>query len=168
MVEITKRVKIDVSAGRVWEVLADFGKVKPWAPTVVESYIIDKSKKKKRVGTMRVLRYSSKKEIEEVVTAWQERKGFTVEFPAAGGAIKSFKQEWALEGTKDDAVVTVTLRAQAKWGFLGRVLEFIMFKKHFSRELTLALAGLKHYMETGEEVDPKSTQLPISSVEFKR
>ncbi len=168
MIDITKRVKIDVSAGRVWEVLADFGNVKPWAPTVMESYIVDKAKKNKRVGTMRVLRYSSKKEIEEVVTAWQERKGFTVEFPLSGGAIKSFKQEWALEGTKDDAIVTVSLHAQAKWGFFGRVLELMMFKKHFSRELTLALAGLKHYVETGEEVDPKTTKLPISAVEFRR
>ncbi len=168
MIEITKRVKIDVSAARVWEVLSDFGNVKPWAPTVVESYIIDKSKKKKRVGTVRVLRYTSKKEIEEVVTAWQERKGFTVEFPVSGGAIKSFQQEWALEGNKDEGVVTVNLRAQTKWGFLGRILEFFMFKKHFSRELTLALAGLKHYVETGEEVDSKQTDIPISSVEFKK
>lgn len=168
MIEITKRVKIDASAGRVWEVLADFGKVKPWAPTVLESYIIDKSKKKKRVGTMRVLRYTSKKEVEEVVTAWQERRGFTVEFPRAGGAIKSFSQQWALEGSKDEAVVTVHIRSETKWGFLGRVLEFIMFKKHFSRELTLALAGLKYYVETGEEVDGKKTELPIKSVEFKK
>jgi hypothetical protein len=168
VIEITKRVKIADSAARVWEVLADFGKVSPWAPTVVESYIIDKSKKKKRVGSVRVLRYTSRKEIEEVVTAWQERKGFTVEFPMAGGAIKSFSQQWALEGTKDEAVVTVSLRSETKWGFLGRLLEFIMFKKHFSRELTLALAGLKHYVETGEEVDSKMTELPIRSVEFKR
>ena len=168
MIEITKRVKIDVSAGRVWDVLEDFGNVKPWAPTVVESYIIDKAKKKKRVGTVRVLRYSSKKEVEEVVTAWQERRGFTIEFPRAGGAIKSFSQQWALEGTKDEAVVTVNLRSETKWGFFGRFLEFIMFKKHFSRELILALAGLKHYVETGEEVNSKKTKLPISSVEFKR
>ncbi len=168
MIDITKRVKIDVSAARVWEVLADFGNVKPWGPTVVDSYIVDKSKKNKRVGTMRVLRYTSKKEIEEVVTAWQERKGFTVEFPHSGGAIKSFSQEWALEGNKDEGVVTVNVRSEMKWGFLGRVLEFFMFKKHFSRELTLALAGLKHYVETNEEVDSKMTKLPISSVEYKK
>jgi hypothetical protein len=168
VIDITKRVKIDVSAARVWEILADFGNVRPWGPTVVESYIVDKSKKKKRVGTVRVLRYTSKKEIEEVVTAWQERRGFTVEFPVSGGAIKSFSQEWALDGNKDEGVVTVHLRSETKWGFLGRILEFFMFKKHFSRELALALAGLKHYVETGEEVDSKMTKLPIRSVEFKK
>jgi ribosome-associated toxin RatA of RatAB toxin-antitoxin module len=168
VIDITKRVKIDASAAKVWEVLADFGNVKPWAPTVVESYIIDKSKKKKRVGTVRVLRHTSKKEIEEVVTAWQERRGFTVEFPISGGAIKSFSQEWALEGNKDEGVVTVHLRSETKWGIIGRFFEIMMFKKHFSRELILALAGLKHYVETGEEVHEKETKLPIRSVEYKK
>ena len=168
MREITKRIKIEVSAARVWEVLADFGNVTPWGPTVVESYVIDKSKKQKRVGTVRVLRHHSKKEIEEVVVAWRERKGFTVEFPSSGGAIKSFKQEWALEGTKDEAQVTVHLCYETRFGFIGGFLNLIMFKKHFSRELTLALAGLKHYIETGEEVDIKTKTLPIGSVEFKR
>ncbi len=168
MREITKRVTIDASAGRVWEVLADFGNVAPWGPTVVESRIIDKSKKNKRVGTVRVLRHRSNKEVEEVVSAWQERKGFTVEFPVAGGAIKSFSQQWSLEGTKDEALVTVIMRYDVRWGVLGRFLDLIMLKKHFSRELTLGLAGLKHYVETGEEVSAKSTQLPIGSVEFKK
>lgn len=168
MREITKRVTIDASAGRVWEVLADFGKVAPWAPTVIESRILDKSKKNKRVGTARMLRHRSNKEVEEVVTAWQERKGFTVEFPMAGGAIKSFSQQWSLEGTKDEAQVTVVMRYDTRWGLVGRFVDLIMLKKHFSRELTLALAGLKHHVETGEEVNAKSTKLPISSVEFKR
>ncbi|MBE9531379.1 MAG: SRPBCC family protein [Proteobacteria bacterium] len=168
MIDITKRVKIDVSAARVWEVLADFGNVKPWGPTIIESYIAEKANKKQRVGTTRVLKYSSKKETEEVVTAWQERKGFTVEFPRSGGAIKSYRQVWALEGNKNEGIVTVNLRSETKWSFIGRFLEIVMFKKHFSRELTLALAGLKHYAETGEEIDSKETKLPIRSVEFKR
>jgi hypothetical protein len=165
---ITKRVKIDVSAGRVWDVLEDFGKVKPWGPTVIESYISDKGKKNKRVGMMRVLRHHSKKEVEEVVTAWQERKGFTVAFPGVVGSLKSYSQEWSLEGNKDEAQVTVVVRYELKWGFFGNFLNFIVFKKHFNRELALALAGLKHYVETGEEVDMKSKNLPISAVEFKK
>ena len=47
-------------------------------------------------------------------------------------------------------------------------MEILMFKKHFSRELTLALAGLKYYVETGEEVNEKETKLPIRSVEYKK
>ena len=40
-----------------------------------------------------------------------------------------------------------------KFGFVGALMDRLMVKKQFSKAIPGILAGLKHYAETGEQVD---------------
>ena len=60
-------------------------------------------------------------------------------------------------------LVTCTLDYEVGLGPLGRSLNAALLHRMFARSLVGMLAGLKHHVETGEEV-AATTSLPVSEV----
>ena len=56
-------------------------------------------------------------------------------------------------------MVEVSPEFQLKFGVLGVVMERLMFGSQFRKGMAGLLSGLKHYVETGEEVANKVPSL---------
>jgi carbon monoxide dehydrogenase subunit G len=146
---LTKRISINASADKVWGVLADFGGVAKWAPTVVESHLTTEANG--GVGAKRMLAVSTGESVEEVVVEWNEGRSFTFQIPAGlASVVKMLQETWTVEPALKESVVAVTMDYTMKYGIIGTALDSLMVGRALRKMLAQNLAGLKHHIETGE------------------
>jgi hypothetical protein len=160
--ELTKRIAIGAPTDKVWEVLADFGNVASWAPTIVDSR--STTEVNRGVGARRMLDHKSGMVLEEVIVEWNEGHSFIFEIPNGLGPIKNLRESWSVEPAPEGSVVVVIMNFEMKLGPLGEIMDLLILRLLTSRELALGLAGLKHHIETGEVVTSETSGLPISAV----
>ncbi len=163
MSQIIKHVPISAPTDKVWQVLADFGGAEKWAPTVVQSRC--STKLDRGVGAKRILTTSRGDVTEEAIVEWNEGRSFTFEIPAGlASIIRQLRETWSVENSSAGTDVVVIMDYQMKDGVLNSILDSLVVRRELGRILTQNLAGLKHHIETGERVSPKTTKLPVAAV----
>lgn len=160
MSKLTIQVKINAPAEKVWEVVADFGSVSKWAPNVTNSYSTTEANG--GVGAGRHCDVVGFGAIEEEIVEWKESRSLTYEVENVG-PMKSVRNKCSVRGEGNRTVVTFTIDYQMKFGPLGALLDKLVAGRQLGKAAALGLAGLKHYLETGEPVDQK-TKLPKSTL----
>ena len=157
MSKLTRQVLIKASKERVWEILADFGTVSNWAPTISESHITTEATR--GVGAERACEHAKMGHIEERIVAWDE--GSSLSYDVISGLpfpMKSLNNVWSVSDADDGAVVTLTMDFRMGLGPLG-ALPALMARPMMRKEMGVSLAGLKHHVETGDLVG-SDTELP--------
>jgi hypothetical protein len=163
MSQIIKQIQINTAVDKVWQVLADFGGAENWAPTVVQSRC--PTDIKRGVGARRILTTIRGDVTEEVIVEWNEGHGFTFEIPdGLASIVNTLRESWAVEPVSNGATVVVRMDYQMKEGIVNSFLDSLVVKRELTKILIQNLAGLKHHIETGERVTPKTTKLPVASV----
>ena len=162
MSELTKRIAIGAPTDKVWEVIADFGNVASWAPTIVDSR--STTEINRGVGARRMLDHKSGKIVEEVIVEWNEGHSFIFEIPNGFWPIKNLREVWSVEPSPEGSVVVVTMDFEMQLGPLGVIMDLLILRWLMDRELVLGLAGLKHHVETGEVVTSGTAGLPVAAV----
>ncbi len=146
------KVEIEASAEKVWDVLADFGNVSVFNPSVAESH--STTEETNGVGAARHCDLTvGGATIEERIVDWNEGSSYTIEIydgsrnPFAK-ALGTLAVEPLGEGR---SLVSMSFEWKPKGGFfsgfLGRAL-----KGQNQKAITGVLAGLKHHVETGDPV----------------
>ena len=153
MSRVTGQVQIEAPAERVWAVLADFGAIAQWSPTVERSYLTTEAGQE--VGTGRHLDLAGgwhvDRAIEDRVLEWDEGRRYLVE-SSGMRVMKYVRNEWAIEAASVGAVVTLTFDFAAKLGLLGTLAERLLMRRQVRKAVVLILAGLKRHVETGERI----------------
>ncbi len=70
MSSLIRSVVIDAAKDKVWEVLADFGAVSKWAPTITDSAIVGDANT--GVGAVRTCEHVKMGTLEETIVSWTE------------------------------------------------------------------------------------------------
>ena len=151
MPEITRQVKINAPREKTWEILADWGAVSNWAPTITESHTTTEAKR--GVGSIRSCDHTQMGNIEEEIVAWEE--GTSLSYDVIKGLpmpMKSLNNTWSISAEGDGSVVTLTMDFGMKFGPLGALMAALAVRRMMNKEMGLTLAGLKQYVETGEVV----------------
>ena len=160
---IDRRVEIDAPAERVWEALREFGAIQRWNPAVPESH--STSDEKEGVGATRHCDLASPGvSIEERVIAWKEGESYTVEISSAKKVpLKRAVVTLKVVPNGDKSVFTLHQEYSLKMGLLGRIMDRMSARRQFGSALSGLAAGLKHFVETGNEVTAE-TNLSILEV----
>ena len=149
MPEFTRRVRIDAPSEKVWAVLADFGGVSKWAPTITESRKLTEANG--GVGARRTCTHVKMGEIEEEIVEWEDGRRYSYDFyRGLPMPMKSLNNDWSVESDGDGAVVTLRQNFTTKFGPLGSLMESLVLRRMMDKEITVTLAGLKYHTETGE------------------
>lgn len=154
MTKITREVWIDASKEQVWEVLADFGNIYKFNPTVPKSY--STSEQTTGLGATRHCDFGgSGSSVEERIVEWQEGESMTIDIY---DSVKTppFKQSGAVISIKeqdDGTLVSGSLVYELKFGPIGGLMDKMMVRSQFESAWSGVLAGLKSYVETGKEVE---------------
>ncbi len=166
MATLQRTIIIERPPERVWHRLAVFGDIERWSPNAVKSRLTTKLKKRKTigVGTERTVNHVSENTVTHVITKWDEGRSFTFELKGAFGPMKRLVECWSIKPSGNDTQVTVTVSYKIKVPIIGIIMDRFMFMSHMNTELTIALAGLKHNLETGEVVGTDYKDLPTSAV----
>jgi ribosome-associated toxin RatA of RatAB toxin-antitoxin module len=158
-----KRIEISASVDQVWQVIADFGSVEKWAPTVVQSRC--STEVERGVGAKRTLTTTTGQVTEELVTEWDEGHCFTFEISnGLASVVKILRETWTVEHTPKGTVVVVVMDCNMKDGSINSLLGSLVVERVLKKMLVQNLAGLKHHIETGELVTSKTAKLPLAAV----
>ncbi len=164
MPKIIRRVEISALPADVWRTIADFGAVGNWAPHVTEAHCTTENGS--GVGCSRSLTSSTGEVIEEVVTEWDEGRSLTFQVPGGLARVVAFFQEnWFVEAAPGGSAVVVQMEYRSRFGPVGAGVTRLVVRPVLAKMLTENLAGLKHYVESGQIVTPE-TNLPVSAVSY--
>ena len=156
-----KQVRINAPKEKVWEILADFGGVANWAPTITSAHLLADANG--GIGATRSCDHISGAAIEEVITEWEEGEYYSYDMTTSFGPIKTLRNTWAVGAEGNDTVITLTQDFNMRFGPLG-LLMIPMAKMMMGKEMKLALAGLKHHVETGQVIERDHPELPVAAV----
>ena len=161
----TRSVYVDAPRHQVWDVLADFGNIYKFNPNLTGSY--STSDANSGVGATRHCDLTfSGASIEEEIIAWNEGESYQIEI-VDGTRTPPFKSVVATLAVADEGVgtrVTMTMEYSLKFGPIGRAMDALGIRKQYAKAVTLILAGLKHYVETGEETTAGKVKVNLEPV----
>ena len=150
----TKQTRIDASRKEVWEVLADLGSIEKWNPGVTASHAT--SSEPGGEGATRHCDIAGPggktAHLEERAFDWRPEEGFKIDVYESSLPLKRNIVTFSLEDSGAGTIVRVTPEYQLKLGPIGALMDKLMVRRQFEKGMDGLLAGLKHYVETGEEV----------------
>ena len=129
----------------VWQTLRDFGDVAKWAPRIVRSR--PTSGHAEGVGVRRVFRHLWGFQLEEVVTAWDEGRGYSFDVLGAPPPLKNVREAWTIDTVSTGARVSTTVEYEMGLGAIGHLIDWMLVRHLIRAEMRLGLAGLKQYVE---------------------
>lgn len=153
MSRIVRSIEIEAAPAQVWEVLADFGGIARWNPNVSTSHSTSATN-----GGVGATRHCDVKggAIEERIVDWREGRSLTLEIYEAKGspsALARATATFAVDPAEGGSAVTATLDYALKGGVLGALMNVVVARRQFARSFEQLLAGLRHHVATGEQID---------------
>lgn len=146
---LSEQVNINAPSHAVWVALADFGGVSAWAPYMKESHLIGKLES--GVGTRRSMRHSFGFRFEELVTDWDDDRGFAFDVFKAPFPMKDVHETWVTSRENNHAIVATQVNYGMKLGPLGALIDWMVVRFIVRREMRAGLRGLKQYVEREAE-----------------
>ena len=107
MAKQVKKVRINEGKEKVWEIMADYGGVANWAPTITSSNLLTDANG--GMGARRTCDHISGAAIEEVITEWEEGEYYSYEMTTSLGPVKTLVNTWAVRSEGNDTVVTLSM-----------------------------------------------------------
>jgi carbon monoxide dehydrogenase subunit G len=163
---IESKVEIKASKDKVWEILADFGNVQNLSPGIAKSYVT--SDIKTGLGASRHCDFTAMgAQVEEKIIEWDKGNSLKIELFDGKNLpmIRGMKALFKLKSTDNGTILTSVFEYHMN-NMVGDLLNGLKMKKMNKKTWVLFMAGIKHYAETGENVN-KETKLDLSSVQQK-
>jgi uncharacterized protein YndB with AHSA1/START domain len=149
MTTITKEIQIDVSKEKVWEILSNLETVQNYDPFVVNSFYT--SDIKEGVGASRQCDLPEGGYIKERIIAWNPGEGYSLNVYEDGEPDSPLENQYAHFTLKEDGqgtTVTMTIEYDMKADAPVDPQEIEQMWR--DEILPGLLAGLKHFVETGQ------------------
>jgi len=149
---IEESITINAPLSKVWQVLSDFNDVYTWAPTVTHSYGLNT--KKQQIGAARHCEIKGFGGIDEVITQWEEKSGFTYTVSDLG-PLTGAQSRWNIEQVGvHKTKLTIELAYNLKFSIIGKLLHSLMMRSKLSESIDLTLMAVKNRVESGKLVRP--------------
>jgi carbon monoxide dehydrogenase subunit G len=145
-------VQINTSKDQVWLTLADLGTIQNYNPMVAKSYYTSQSRA--GVGSTRHCDFSPIGSVEERVVSWEDGEQYTIEVYKSHMMPMAVTAHFQLQPEGDNTTVNLMMEYSIKGGKLGGLAGKPM-QSQVARMAERMLNGLKHYLETGEQITPE-------------
>ena len=152
MYKVESKIVIDSPVENVWSVLADFGQVSKWAPSVTHSY--STSVENSGPDAARHCDVKGFGGVEENITEWNEGRNFSYSVTGVG-PISEANSTWSVTPMGDKTQVYVDFRYVVRFGFVGAMMNSMMMRRKIRQGLDKTLEGLKQHIKTGELIGPE-------------
>jgi uncharacterized membrane protein len=152
MSQLSTQVQIKAPADKLWKALVDLDSLSQWAPDDVSPDPLENDE-----NTITAMYYDPDlfRNVEDRAIAWEETHHYAYEVKNIG-PIKFAYNRFALTPVGDvgeETVLTQTLDFQMKFGPAGALLDTLVFRPQFRKQMEQSLAMLKEYVEHNEPVD---------------
>jgi uncharacterized protein YndB with AHSA1/START domain len=151
MSQLSTQVQIKAPAGKLWKALVDLAALSQWVPDNTSSETA--SQNSETMATPRYYDADPFHNAEERATGWEEGHHYAYEVKNIG-PIKSAYNRFSLDPVGEgETVLTQTLDFQMKLGPAGALMDTLVFRPQFRKQIEQSLAALKEYVEHNEAVD---------------
>jgi len=145
MTTLTYDININAPKAKTWDVLADFANLH-WTRTIKDVRYL--SEKRGGVGTVRHCDLSDGGYIVERITQWDEGNGYTYAIDDARDPVApSSYVIWSLSGDEERSNVRFEVNYKLKYGVFGAIMNALIAKKKFSKQIAIFMEELKCHME---------------------
>ena len=146
MTKVAVETRIDAPKERVWEVIADLGAVSVWNPALADSHYT--SAAKEGLEASRHCDFPDGGYVKENVIEWKPGEAVALEITEGTVPFASARGSMSLSEDGDGTIVTLALEYELK---SDTPVDPQQVERENREDLfPLVLAGLKHYVETGE------------------
>ena len=150
MTSVKSEIKINTPKEKVWNIIADLGGIVKFHTFVTKSHYT--SEQKEDVGSSRYCYILPSMELNEKVIDWQPGKSYTVKVQLSGEQVPPVVDMHATITVSEDSD-GVHVSMISEYRFAGDTSMENKVQGQFQMMLDGVMMGLKHYAETGEEVD---------------
>jgi len=138
-------VEINASKAEAWKILADFSNL-DWTLGVTGSHYLND--KRACIGMTRHCDLVGNKYIVERITRWDEGIGFTYILDEASDPVTNDSYvTWQLNGNDAKSTATFEVNYQLKYGIIGKIMNVLMAKKKFTKQITEFMGEFKKHVE---------------------
>jgi hypothetical protein len=151
-------ITIDAPAEKVWEAMVvDYGNIANFSPYIYKSdYCAGSTKGEEGAERTCSLSENGKRWVQERIAHIDEEKMMMRNLPVKGEKMPlDFEHSYALYAVKDNGDGTSTASYTFHFRTKPAIMGF-MAQGGFKKTLKGTLIGLKHYVETGEKVNPEN------------
>jgi len=153
MSQLSTQVQIKTPADKLWKVLADLDSLSQWPSDDVSPDPLENDE-----NTVTAMNYDPdlfRNNIEDRTIRWEESHHYAYEVKNIG-PIKFAYNRFALTPVGEvgeETLLTQTLNFQMKFGPAGALMDTLVFRPQFRKQMEQSLAALKGYVEHNEVVD---------------
>jgi uncharacterized membrane protein len=152
MSQLSTQVQIKAPADKLWKVLADLDSLSQWPSDDVSPYPSENAE-----NTVTAMYYEPDlfHNVEDQAILWKESHHYAYEVKNIG-PIKFAYNRFALTPVGEvgeETLLTQTLDFQMKLGPVGTLMDTLVFRPQFRKQMEQSLAALKEYVEHNEVVE---------------
>jgi len=148
---VEKTLQFNVPAHKVWQVIADFGGIEKFAPTIESSAIIN-SKYSGLGAKRRCVFYDGSSVVEEIVDL-QQGQSITMVLSEYSMPLKSAVATMKVLPVNDNtSELTITMNFVVKAGPLGWLMGVVLMRPLMKGVFKKVLSGLAYHSATGKTV----------------
>lgn len=156
MTYVSAEIRIAAPKARVWDILANLGEVARFHPFVSKSYYHPTSART-GVGASRVCEFGPAMSVRETAVDWREGQSYVLGIEVVKGQkppIRDFQGHLSVHEIPGGTLARIEMRYEPRFGPIGWLMDRLMIRPQYEKMLPGIMAGLKHHVETGEDVDP--------------
>jgi uncharacterized membrane protein len=150
MSQLSTQVQIKAPADKLWKVLVDLDSLSQWPSDDVSPDPLENDE-----NTVTAMYYEPdlSLNVEDWAIPWEESHHYAYEVKNIG-PIKFAYNRFSLNPVGEgETVLTQTLDFQMKLGPVGALMDTLVFRPQFRKQMEQSLAALKEYVEHNEVVD---------------
>ena len=147
MTRLTGEIQINAPKEKVWDILADLGKVHIWNPVIANAYYT--SEATDGVGAARHCDFPDGGYVKERTTEWKPGEAYTLEIYEGTVPFERAAGSFAVKDAERGAIVSFTFEYELKSDAPVDPQE--VERQNREELIPTVLAGLKHYAETGAQ-----------------
>lgn len=150
--------KIPLPIESCWEKFRDLTRAKDYVPGLTDTIIT--TDKQEGVGASRIVRHAQFGDMNETVVAWDEGLGMTIRLHKGDGPARPFKEAHFRYEFRDspagpgECEIHTALSYELPFGVLGRLLDALLFRRLFRRNVVDTAVCLAENYRTDQPVDP--------------
>ena len=145
MSTFSESIVISAPLFRVWNTLADIGRIHEWNPGVVASSKTTPGED--GIGASRHCELGGKHYLDEEVVEWEPQGALTMRITATSLPLESADIRFTLVGHGHRTTVTVSPTYSVKFAWIGHVLDRVAVRSQYRRGMARLLRGLKQHIE---------------------
>ncbi len=165
MTIVSSALTINAPAEQAWNVIADYGNVYRFHPSVKFSSLV--SSVERGVGARRRCDFYDKTIVVEEVTEWSEGEGFVVELSGGTMPFEHAHVQLKVRPIEEDStLVTYKMEYKVKYGLVGRIMDALIIRRKMSNMFINVLKGMEYHVITGDTLGkngvPENDEIKMS------